>query len=468
MVDDATSQTDGQFSDAETIWVAARVLRRWIETRGIPLALYTDWKNVYVRPPNKQEQATGAAPITQFGRMCAALEIQIIPASSPQAKGRIERNHGTHQDRLVKKLRRLKICDDAAANHFLEARYWPAHNARFAQPATAPEDFHRRCPAPAVLDRIFRLEDLDSVARLTDSRGTKFSPGGAVVSDTHYLIGSLRWSKDRDWMPNSLALLAVGAADTAVVFVHGFAGSADGTWERFSQSLRRMKEAASVDAFFVEYPSTTTGVPFCAAQFRMFLFDLLREPALQIVNGSLPDGAPKRPPGPLYGKILLVGHSMGAVVSRQALLELDRNELREEERARISMIFFAPAHKGARDVARYVATGFGLDRLPFSSVIGGLLRLRYRSVDDLIKTSDCLQDLNTASKALREQRRAAGAQWDYLRARVFHAHGDRVVYQDAFDDDQPMEPVMAQNHRSVCKPRAGYSSPEDAVRQWLR
>ncbi len=79
----------------------------------MPLALYTDWKNVYVREPNAEEQATGAVPLTQFGRMCAALGIQIIAASSPQAKGRVERNHGTHQDRLVKKLRRLGIADDA-------------------------------------------------------------------------------------------------------------------------------------------------------------------------------------------------------------------------------------------------------------------------------------------------------------------------------------------------------------------
>ena len=117
MVDDATSQTDGQFSDAETIWVAARGAAAMDRNpRDSAGALYGLEKRVCTAAATKQEQATGAAPITQFGRMCAALEIQIIPASSPQAKGRIERNHGTHQDRLVKKLRRLKICDDAAAN----------------------------------------------------------------------------------------------------------------------------------------------------------------------------------------------------------------------------------------------------------------------------------------------------------------------------------------------------------------
>jgi hypothetical protein len=70
------------------------------------------------------------------------LDIQIIAASSPQAKGRIEQNHGTHQDRLVKKLRRLGIADAAAANAFLDATYLPGHNRRFA---VAPASTEHRC-----------------------------------------------------------------------------------------------------------------------------------------------------------------------------------------------------------------------------------------------------------------------------------------------------------------------------------
>ena len=105
MVDDATTTVLGRFSQEETTWAAARVLRSWIERYGVPRALYTDWKNVYVRPPNAQERRQGEPAVTQFGRMCAQLGIRIIAASSPQAKGRVERTHGTHQDRLVKKLR---------------------------------------------------------------------------------------------------------------------------------------------------------------------------------------------------------------------------------------------------------------------------------------------------------------------------------------------------------------------------
>ena len=164
LVDDATGVSLGRFGAQETIWAAVGILRAWIERYGIPRALYTDWKNVYVRRPNQEERATGGEPLTQFGRMCAALGIKIIPASSPQAKGRIERNHGTHQDRLVKKLRRKGIADVAAANAFLEGEYWAAHNRRFAQPPTSGEDFHVAVPRRVSLDQVFRLEEKRTVA----------------------------------------------------------------------------------------------------------------------------------------------------------------------------------------------------------------------------------------------------------------------------------------------------------------
>jgi transposase len=164
LVDDATGRSLGRFGAQETIWAAVAILRAWIAQYGIPRALYTDWKNVYVRRPNQEERETGAEPLTQFGRMCAAVGIKIIPASSPQAKGRIERNHGTHQDRLVKKLRRTGIADLAAANAFLEAEYWAEHNRRFAQAPASPDDFHVGVPRGLQLDKVFRLEEKRTVS----------------------------------------------------------------------------------------------------------------------------------------------------------------------------------------------------------------------------------------------------------------------------------------------------------------
>jgi transposase len=158
LVDDATNTTLARLGQEETIWAAAGALRAWIERYGVPQALYVDWKNLYKRCATGPERLRGEEPITQFGRMCQKLGIELIAASSPQAKGRVERMHGTHQDRLVKKLRRKKIARLAEANAYLQGEYLPEHNLRFARAAARPEDYHRRAPRVAELHRIFRLE----------------------------------------------------------------------------------------------------------------------------------------------------------------------------------------------------------------------------------------------------------------------------------------------------------------------
>jgi len=158
LVDDATSTTLAQLGEQETIWAVADALRQWIERYGVPLSVYVDWKNLYKRPATVKEQLRGEEPVTQFGRMCAKLGIEVIAASSPQAKGRVERQHGTHQDRLVKKLRRKQISSHEQANVYLERDYLPEHNRRFARAAAKAEDYHRRGPRAKELDRIFRLE----------------------------------------------------------------------------------------------------------------------------------------------------------------------------------------------------------------------------------------------------------------------------------------------------------------------
>lgn len=158
LIDDATSTTLARLGQEETIWAAAGALRAWVERYGVPQALYVDWKNLYQRRATGQERRRGEEPITQFGRMCQKLGIELISASSPQAKGRVERVHGTHQDRLVKKLRRKAISTHGEANAYLEAEYLPEHNRRFGRAPTRREDYHRRAPGAAALDKVFRLE----------------------------------------------------------------------------------------------------------------------------------------------------------------------------------------------------------------------------------------------------------------------------------------------------------------------
>jgi transposase len=164
MVDDASGDTLARMGGEETIWAAAGVLRAWIQKHGIPVALYTDWKNVYVREASAKEQLQGVVPVTQFGQMCQRLGIRIIAAHSPQAKGRVERNHGTHQDRLVKKMRRKKIQTYAEANRFLEKEYLPEHNRRFTRIPAQPEDYHRPPPGQRSWTKSFIWKPRESSA----------------------------------------------------------------------------------------------------------------------------------------------------------------------------------------------------------------------------------------------------------------------------------------------------------------
>ena len=158
LVDDATSTALFAFSEEETTWAAANLLRAWIERHGVPKALYTDWKSVYVSEPTEKQKLRGEEPVSQFGRMCARLGIRIIAAGSPQAKGRVERAHGTHQDRLVKKLRLAGIASYEEANRFIETHYLSDHNRRYAHTAASETDFHCKRPSKAKLDAVFCLE----------------------------------------------------------------------------------------------------------------------------------------------------------------------------------------------------------------------------------------------------------------------------------------------------------------------
>ena len=164
MVDDATSTVEACLGDEETIWAAVHVLRQWIDKYGVPLALYSDWKNVYVREPTEKELLQGKVPVTQFGRMCQKLDIRIIAANSPQAKGRVERGNGTPQDRLIKKMGRQKIRTHAAANRFLQEEYLADHNARFAREAAESQDYHRQAPRAPELEQVFCLESERSIS----------------------------------------------------------------------------------------------------------------------------------------------------------------------------------------------------------------------------------------------------------------------------------------------------------------
>ena len=158
MVDDATSTGLATFTAEETTWGVADTLRAWVEKYGIPRALYVDWKTVYLVQATERQKQEGVVPVSQFGRMCGKLGIELIGANSAQAKGRVERGHGTHQDRLIKKMRLKKIATYEKANAYLKDSYLDDHNRRYAVMPREKADFHQ-APEELNLDQVFCLEE---------------------------------------------------------------------------------------------------------------------------------------------------------------------------------------------------------------------------------------------------------------------------------------------------------------------
>jgi len=165
LTDDATGETLAHMEEEETTRGAMRALWSWILRYGIPRALYVDWKNVYLtdREPTLAEQLSGTLPLTQFGRACRKLDITIVPASSPQAKGRVERKHGVYQDRLVKEFRLRGVKDIQTANQLLPA-FTETLNAKFAVTPASPVDYHRPLPPDCDLNTVFCLEEERTVS----------------------------------------------------------------------------------------------------------------------------------------------------------------------------------------------------------------------------------------------------------------------------------------------------------------
>lgn len=161
MVDDATGTTLSFLCEQETTVAAMMLLWRWIERYGIPQAVYCDKKNAFVlnREPTIEEQLAGLRPQSPFQKACEKLGIEVIVAHSPQAKGRVERNHGVYQDRLVKELRLVHINTIERGNMFLETTYLPTINEKFAKKPVCPEDAHAPLLDKDILAHVFCFEE---------------------------------------------------------------------------------------------------------------------------------------------------------------------------------------------------------------------------------------------------------------------------------------------------------------------
>lgn len=160
-IDDATGKTFGRFFPSETTLAYMIVLKEYILKYGIPLALYSDKHGIFrINAPNCVKKEA----LTQFGRACKELGIELICANTPQAKGRVERANQTHQDRLIKEMRIAKIINIKGGNKFLDT-YWDQHNTKFSVPPANNNDAHRAIPSGMDLDKILCEKYLRKISK---------------------------------------------------------------------------------------------------------------------------------------------------------------------------------------------------------------------------------------------------------------------------------------------------------------
>lgn len=134
-MDDATSENYSLFFvEEEGTLSSFQGIKEVLETRGLFSSLYTDRGTHYWTTPEAGGKVD-KVNLTQFGRAMKNLGIHMIPAYSPEARGRCERMFGTHQGRLPKELALAGITDMETANRYIKEVYLPAFNAEFTQPA---------------------------------------------------------------------------------------------------------------------------------------------------------------------------------------------------------------------------------------------------------------------------------------------------------------------------------------------
>lgn len=161
MIDDATNWTHAKFFESETTAAAMTVFGEYVGDYGLPRALYVDRASIYetTRDSTVDEALQDTAPLTQFGRAMKELEVGLILAHSPQAKGRVERRHGVFQDRFVKALRLRKISTLDAGNQYLDEEFLDELNDQFHVEARSKTDLHRSIPRGLKLEHVLSYQE---------------------------------------------------------------------------------------------------------------------------------------------------------------------------------------------------------------------------------------------------------------------------------------------------------------------
>jgi len=187
ILDDASSEIYyAQLVEEESTRTVMAGLREVIESKGLFCALYSD-RGSHFLVTVKAGEKVDKQRLTQVGRAMKELGVQMIPAYSPQARGRSERSFGTWQGRLPQELRLAKIGDREKANQFLRERYIGEFNAKFTIACEEKGTAFRRCSR----------KDLEWIFTVQTER--------VVAKDNTVAIGERQWQIDKTRFRSTLA-----------------------------------------------------------------------------------------------------------------------------------------------------------------------------------------------------------------------------------------------------------------------
>lgn len=158
-VDDATGTVYARLYEYEGTLPAMDGFKRYIKLYGLPQSVYLDRHSTYKATAKQtiEEELNDIQPMSHFEKSLAMLDVKVIHAYSPQAKGRVERLFGTFQDRVVKEMRLAKVTNIAEGNTFLDS-YLPEYNRKYAKEAAQKADFHRPIVSRRSLDTILAIK----------------------------------------------------------------------------------------------------------------------------------------------------------------------------------------------------------------------------------------------------------------------------------------------------------------------
>lgn len=263
---------------------------------------------------------------------------------------------------------------------------------------------------------------------------------------THLALRTLKGTQKPD--KDVQVLFAVQPNRKALLFIHGFSGDAIKTWSDFHELLPNRPQCTCRDMFFYGYDGLRAEMQASASIFRAFL-DRLFKTTKTFLADNLPPSA-QRADDFGYDELVIVAHSLGAVIARRALLDATRSK--SDWIAKTKLVLYAPAHTGAKvaDLALEVASSFA-----FLKLFGIGVRFQSPLIDQLKPGSESLKKLHDDMDIATKD----GANANLVASKVMIAEYEKIVRNESFGNDPPPDTIPDTTHTTVCKPSRDFLQP---------